>query len=1034
MKQNRKHVVHAPRLVAVSIATALGLSAPPVIFAQQAAAAGDDASLQEVTVTGSRIARRDYTATSPIVTVDAETFERTSSVGIEASLNQLPQFQPGATQFNAATNVQSNAFGGVGAATVNLRGLGTNRTLVLLDGRRAQPADATLVVDVNSIPSAAIQNVEIITGGASAVYGADALAGVVNFILKKDFQGFAADLQSGISEQGDGTETHVNALIGTRFAEGQGHIMFGVDYSKRGAVEQMNRDFYYNGVRDPGTPGGALYLASWRPASPTDQASRGALDAVYANFPAGAATRTANNYFNADGTLFQNTPVVNGNYKGNDPFLIVRSNGVLSGAENPSYLSSPLERYSAFGRANYSFSEHFGAYIQANFSSTQVSSRSTYAPAVTFWGATIPADFVNYPVPPALQALLQSRTNATAPWALDQTTNRIPGIGPEHSTTTSNVYQVLAGLNGVIPGIDWTWDAYASQGRTTTLTSLDNGFVSLQNYKNIISAPHYGRNYVDNTGSGFGYGITCTSGLDPFAILNGATVSQDCLNAISVTMKNHTNFEQQVYEGNTQGKLFDLPAGELRGALGASYRKNSVVFSPDRLLSSNDVAEQQIGLYAVSATQGSTNVKELYGELLVPLLKELPLVKALELELGERYSKYNTAGSENTWKALANWTLNDYVSFRGGQQHAARAPNTAELFSGNTLNVVGFAPADPCASNTQAPWGNVASNPNRAKVQALCSAIIGTGNSTYDQSPGTYVGGAGFFPYEIETLTGSTKLKTEIARTTTLGTVLRSPFDNAALSRATLSIDWYKIKIEGLIGPLDPVTTYSKCLNADGASNPSFSINDPGGYCHYINRDPITGDRHLVLAPYINLGGLNTSGVDLQFNWASNLSDLGLASLPGSVSFNYLVNYISSYKTQTDPSAPFLEYVGTLGANLATATGQYRWRSLATFGYNQGSWDVRLGWRHLPSAKDASTVTNPLSTVDPVKSYDNLNLSANWDISKSLSVRAGVDNLFDKQPVVVGANPPATNAASSTVPNYYDVLGRRYFMGIKLNL
>jgi len=317
-------------------------------------------------------------------------------------------------------------------------------------------------------------------------------------------------------------------------------------------------------------------------------------------------------------------------------------------------------------------------------------------------------------------------------------------------------------------------------------------------------------------------------------------------------------------------------------------------------------------------------------------------------------------------------------------------------------------------------------------AQALCSAIIGTGNSRFDQNPGTYTGPFGFFPYEIETLSGNTKLKPEIARTWTAGVVLRSPFQSAALSKITASIDWYHIEIEGLVAPLDPVTTYQLCFNANGASNPTYSVSDPGGFCKYINRDPVTGDRHLGLAPYANLGGLKTSGLDLQVNWRADLAELGMSGVPGTVSINYLINYLSTYQTQASPGAPFLEYAGTLGANLGTSSGQYRWRSLATFGYDLSSWDFRVIWRHLPSAHDASLVINPMSTVHGVPAYDMFNLSAGWQINDLLSLRAGVDNLLDKQPVVVGANPPATNNAASTLADYYDILGRRFYLGVKL--
>lgn len=991
--------------------------AQPGTAAESSAPAED--GVQQVVITGSRIVRRDYTATSPIVTVDAENFERSSTVGVEASLNQLPQFQPGATQFDAARNIQSNAFGGVGAATVNLRGLGTNRTLVLIDGRRAEPADATLVVDVNSIPSAAISRVEVITGGASAVYGADALSGVVNFILKDDFEGLTVDAQSSITEQGDGSETRFNALFGASNADGRANVLLGADWTRRSGIALADRDFYKNGWADPGTTGGSVRRPSWRPANAPDQPSRAALDAVYGS--PGVASPLVTNYFNTDGTLFQAGPVIG--YNGADPNLITRSNGTLSQQDNPGLLSSPLERYSAFGRARYRFTDDATGYIQANFSSTRVQSRIGYNAALTFWGASIPFD-AEHPVPDDLATLLNSRQNNTAPWALDQNT---VFAGPEQSRTTSNVYQVLAGVKGVIPAIDWTYDVYATEGHTTTLTTLDGGFLSLQRYRDVIQAPFYGKGYVKDIGNGFR--ISCTSGLSPFS---NEPVTQDCLDAVGVTMKNNTDFEQQVFEANLQGGLFDIPSGQVRAAFGASYRKDTVDFTPDSLLSTASVDEQPIGLYAVSNTAGTTTVKELYAELLVPVLHDLPMVKSLELELGGRYSDYNTAGGQNTWKALANWTMTDYLSFRGGLQRAARAPNTAELFSGQTLNVVGFAPGDPCATNTQAPYGNVASNPDRAKVQALCSAIIGTGTSRFDQNPNTYVGPFGFFPYEIEQLSGNTKLEPEIARTWTLGAVFRSPFENPLADRITASLDWYHITIDGEIAPIDPATTYALCLNANGTSNPTYSLDDPGGFCRFIDRDPITGDRHSVDAPFLNLGGLKTSGIDLQLNWRANLSDLGLSSLPGVVSINYLINYLDSFQTQGSPGAPFLEYVGTVASSLGSLSGQYRWRSFMTIGYTLPTVNAQLTWRHLPSADDGSVVTNPLTTIRGLPSYDIFSLSGGWDISDTLSLRGGVDNLFDKQPPVAAANPPITNNATNTYPNYYDVLGRRYYLGLKM--
>ncbi|HWG30010.1 MAG TPA: TonB-dependent receptor plug domain-containing protein, partial [Steroidobacteraceae bacterium] len=225
--------------VAVALATAMYQPAR----AQQAAAAQPGQELQEVVVTGSRIQRsKDLESSSPLVTVTSDVLTNISTVGVENALNQLPQFVAAQTQFVNSDNSPS-ATDVPGAATIDLRGLGTNRTLVLLDGRRAQPSSVALVVDVNSIPAAAIDHVEVVTGGASAVYGADAIAGVVNFRLKQHFQGAELDAQTGITEQGDGMESRLSATLGTDFAEHRGNILTIFEWSKRNAVYQSNRDF-----------------------------------------------------------------------------------------------------------------------------------------------------------------------------------------------------------------------------------------------------------------------------------------------------------------------------------------------------------------------------------------------------------------------------------------------------------------------------------------------------------------------------------------------------------------------------------------------------------------------------------------------------------------------------------------------------------------------------------------------------------------------------------------------------------------------
>ena len=1008
-------------LISAAVAAAIaGTSFAPI------ASGAEEEELGEVTVTGSRIVRRDLEASSPIVTVDAETFENSSTVSVESALNELPQFKPDRTQF-VAGDVQANAFNTPGISSVNLRGLGANRNLVLLDGRRAQPANATLTVDVNSIPAAAISNVEIISGGASAVYGADAIAGVVNFKLKRDFQGLSVDVQSGITEEGDGAETRLSALIGGNLADGRGNVMVGLEIARRSAVLQRDRDFYVEGWDDPLTTGGGLTtLASWNPAGGLP--SQTAVDLVFGT-TGGAAARTTNFYVNTDGSLFKQNPARR--YNSNVPGIKTvqttvggAARNVLAEPERNGQISSPLDRYSLFARGSFDITDNISAFIQGNMSSFEVNQILTYAPATSFWAANVPRD-ATHPVPTELAALLDSRATPGATWSFERI---LDYMGPRRSSNDSSVYQVLAGLEGKLGLGDWTWEAYASHGETRTTNYLNGGFVSVERYRTLITAPNYGRNFsrTDPSGGILGYQMKCTSGLPVFTSF---TPSQDCIDAIETRMKNITEFSQSIVEANLQGGVMELPAGEVRAAAGATYRKNQVMFDPDVFNDRENILDRPVGLFAANEAEGATNVKEIYAEFLVPVLKDLPLMKELSLELGGRYSDYNIEGGLTTYKALLNWKFNDFVSLRGGYQRANRAPNTAELFTGQTTFVAGFPLSDPCAVTTRAPWGNLPTNPNRAQVQALCSAIIGSGTSVFDLDRNNYIGGnGGFFPLELELRRGNADLESEAAKTLTVGLVLRSPFESGALSRFTASFDWYSITVNDAISPLPSTTVYENCFNVNGTSNPTYSLNDPGGYCRLIFRDPVTGGRATVDAPYSNLGTIETSGIDASFNWRADLADLGMESLPGALSAGLAMNYLLEYKNQSIPGAAFTENKNTLAAG-----GQFRYTTNLNLGYTVGKWGANLNWRHLPSIKNASFATTPTTTLQGAGAYDMVDLSARWEVNEKVSLRAGIDNLFGTDPEIIGRDPGVNAASGTTLPNYYDVLGRRFYAGVKLN-
>ena len=413
-----KHRTFQQMSVGAAVAAILGTAAVQSPVARSAEEAAD---LAEVTVTGSRIARRDLESSSPIVTVGNESFEQSGTQSVESVLNQLPQFVPSQTMFSSG-DVQPSAFSNPGIVTLNLRGLGANRNLVLVDGRRPQPATSTLVVDINSIPTAAIESVEIISGGASATYGADAMGGVTNFIMKKNFQGLSLNAQTMVTEQGGGQETSVSALVGGNFADDRGNAMLGITYTHRDALMAADRDFYVNGWHDVNTPGGEGISYSNAQFASNNQPT----NAAYASIGLGTATAGEGVFVNPNGTLFLNSAANPGKgYSGpiNDQYKVLGSGttnpGTVSANNLNTIVTTPLERYSVFGNAHFDVNDHVTAFLQANMSSMTVDTLLNYAPATSQWAATIPVD--GRPIPAQLATLLASRPNPTAPYTLART-------------------------------------------------------------------------------------------------------------------------------------------------------------------------------------------------------------------------------------------------------------------------------------------------------------------------------------------------------------------------------------------------------------------------------------------------------------------------------------------------------------------------------------------------------------------------------------------------------------------------------------
>ena len=1015
----------------------------------------------EVVVTGSRISKKDFSSPSPIVTVNSQAFDNRAGPEIEQTLNQLPQFHADLnSQIGQAGAGQPSASQTPGAAFLNLRGLGPNRNLVLIDGRRAQPTNGQLIVDINTIPEEVIDSVEIVTGGASAVYGADAVSGVVNFKLKHHFQGLEVSAQYGISEHGDNREPNVSAIIGTNFPDDRGNVMFSAMYTQRSVVFAKDRPFNDAGINDPHTNAFGSYpflpyaALDWGPNASFvgltqffNGPSQAALNAV---LPGVYASPFAQNSIsvNPDQSLFYSGVGANGSKSpgyngplGNNTGFKIQNSGTLGFSAPYGYLSPPTTRWGLFGSADYKITDHIDAYLEGNYSWQQVQTQALASPAVQFWGATVPADGA-HPVPTALQTLLNSRPNPAENWALEVTVDNI--VGPRVNVLTTNTYQIVAGLKGDLPFNDWKWDLNGTQGHTDFLDYAPSGYVSTQAFRKFVAAPNYGANATLTQASL--ESAHCTSGFYA-SIFQGQLPSQDCIDAISARMKSTTSVEQKVIEWDSTGKLFDLPAGELRASVGADYREDGFQFSADPILEVANVVDAPVGIFPTSSTAGFSSVKEGYGELLVPVVKDLPLVKSFNLELGARYSSYNwngqgVTGGTNGWtyKILADYKLNDWISFRGGFQRAERAPNVAELFQPSSPLVVGASSGDPCANppgNPGLTWNNSPSNPNRLKTQQLCLELIQKTNPTAGSTfyvPGgsanTYTGlFPFFFPITIDQDQGNPNLHSEVAKTYSAGIILRSPIKSPLLAHTTVSIDWYDIQIAGAIIPLTSETLYEQCLNADGHSNPNLTVAG-NQFCGFILREANTGGNRTANNPYFNFTGLETEGVDVQLDWAADFADLGMQSIPGSLNLNFVLNWLGKYDVQA-PGGSNINYAGTVNGG-ANSGDQYRYRTFTTLTYNNMQWSLGGRWRHFPGAKDASITINPATTVHGPGSHDEFDLFGGWKLSGTYSLRAGVDNLFDRSPEVIGADTgPSPNASLGNGGLAYDALGRRFYVGIK---
>lgn len=961
------------RRTALSLLTAQLLMLPALATAADAstdanAVAGVDGEastetvanqLDAVNVTGSRIARLDYASSSPLTTVSAGTIESTGASTIEEALNQLPQLGLGANKTNAG-------WGGTGQATLNLRGLGAQRNLVLLDGRRLQPSTTDNVVDVNTLPPALIAGVEIISGGASAVYGSDAIAGVVNVLLKDDFEGVQLDAGFSQYAEGDGDATDLSLTFGGNFADGRGNAVLSLSWTEREGVDFMAREFFR---RHPGGTDFRIQTGTYEFGANLPDPS--VVDTVFAQYGAapGRVPVTTTTYlgFNDDGTLFlaNKGPF---NWRGPDG-LLFDTGTQLNNLNQVSLIQVPLERHAAFGRASFDISDDVQAYTQFSWSTLH----SYVAAEGGNTGISVP---VSHPfIPDDLRAILASRGNPDANFILHK---RFGEAGPRTFERDFDTWQFVAGVKGRLDALNGSWDVYASKGRTS-VDETSNGAVVIDALNRVINAADGGASL-------------CAGGYNPF----GLTVLSDaCRDYLVATTHSRTVFEQEVLEANLQGGVFDLPAGEVRFATGLGWRRNRYAFQPDRLLQQGGV----VGLPSKGPSGGSTSVRELYVEALVPLLYDKPLAHSLDVGLAYRYSDYDLSGGVDTYKADFTWALSETFRLRGGYQRAVRAPSVGELYvaaqtESNGYGLVVNGQGDQCEAGSPLRTGA-----NAAAVDALClaqgipAALLPTYLDTQRES--------------LATIAGNTGLAPETADTYTFGLVWAP--EGTGLS---LAADYFDIKVTDVIGTLTSAQVLAACFNQDG-SNPGYSASN--FYCTQIQRNAATGRIDNIFKPTYNMGSLRTSGVDLQLDWTHTLGN-GAGLSAGSV-----LSWVDRYEIEAVQGGVVYDYTGAVGY-------VPEWKAVSQVRYEHAPFGVGLRWRYIGAQQHASKVTNPNSTTPGVDAYSYFDLFGDWKLGERFSFRAGINNLLDKAPPQVGGTPGATHAST------YDIYGRQYFVGFSVKL
>lgn len=1003
MNLSNKTLYRSLLLGAASAALASGAS-----FAQ-------DAGVETVVVTGSLIQHTMGDQPIPTIIIDADAIAKTGKPNIAAVLAQLPQMQTAGGGVDLTPTNSNFLTSGFGVSNVDLRQLGATRTLVLVNGRRWVTGSPTSsAVDLNTIPTQLIDRVETTTGGASAAYGSDAIAGVVNIILKQDFEGINATAQYGGTSRGDGGDAYGTLMVGGNFLEGKGNVTVVMSYEDSQKISSSDRDI---------TSTDSTHLPGLFPCIGTQDCLF--LGSAYSSFGLAGRFRYANDTtplsgsFNPDGTAF--------------------SSAVNGFDRNPNrYIQVPVIRRTISETGHLDLAPWLRFFVEGTYAYTSSSQQLEPYPGSSEDGLSKPTSaggtgilipLTNPFIPPDFLA------NTTAPAGTQGIFfyRRFADLGDRTGRADRDMGRVALGFEGDFGSMkngtfleDWHWSASYVWGRTAD-SQTNGGYydkIKMQqalNARDPVTNPQPGDLAAPAGGGGFVCNdpIAQAAGCVPINLFGAGSITPEAAAYVGSLVTLQSQAVEQVATVQANGSVFTLPAGAVKVAVGAEYRNESARFIPDAASQAGTVAGNQ-----QPATSGAFDVKEVFGEGLLPVLKDLPFAEYVELNGAVRFAHYSTAGDATSWKYGATWQLTSDLKFRGSEASATRAPNIAELFTPRAQTFPGIS-GDLCEGYSTSTNANVKANCT-AQIGALGPGVPGEPNSpTYDP---TYTGPTGQAALQgVGGYTsGNPNLKPETAYTFTAGLV----YTPSWLQGFQLTSDFYDIRIHGYIGGLDPQTTQSACYGAD----PSLFATNV--FCQQIFRqhDPALGAIiKQIDFPTFNLGSIKTAGVDTTITYAFDLGDFD-DSLRDAGSFSFTLNttYISHF--DTDPGLPGTDLIKTAGN-----AGLQMWRGLLRMTYTNGPLEVSPALRYIGPAyvsKD-SALGAPANTTElpgnrlPAVWYTDINVS--YDVTEQVQGYVGVNNLFDVRPPETFQGAFDTTG-TNTITDVYDPIGMFIYGGVNLKL